>query len=192
MNCKITQSKMLDYIDGALYRDECSDIEIHLCGCEHCREFYQEMKAFSDTCAEFVVYPDQPYSFKTLRARMATIRPLDEVVAFFPKMRARGLTGRLATATLLMLFVLLLPTTVRISRESCTATRRPFTEEKAKWEPEYQEELDAQYRQKMAAYYTPCCPPVRFRVKTDKPTWLIGFFHAGPFSSRYSILWDAG
>lgn len=153
MNCKITQSKMLDYIDGALYQSECSDIEIHLCSCERCRDFYREMKNFSDTCAEFVVYPDKPYAFKALRARMATIRPLDEVVAFFPKMRARGLTGRLATAALLLLFVLLLPTTVRVSRESCTVTRRPFAEEKAKWEPEYQEKLDAEYRQQMAAQH---------------------------------------
>ena len=72
MNCKITQTKMLDYIDGALYQSECSDIEIHLCSCERCREHYREMKNFSDTCAEFVVYPGKPYAFNALRARMAT------------------------------------------------------------------------------------------------------------------------
>ena len=155
MNCKITQSKMIDYIDDALYPSERSDIEVHLCGCETCREVYREMKTFSDTCAEFVVYPDTPYSFKTLRVRMATTRPLDEVVAFFPKMRSRGLTARLAMALLLLLFVAAVPATMRGSREAYAAARRPFTEEKGKWEPEYQEELDRQYRQQMAAHYSP-------------------------------------
>lgn len=152
MNCRITRSKIVDYIDDALYPGERSDIEVHLCGCETCREMYREMKSFSDTCAEFVVYPDKPYSFNALRARMATIRPLDEIVLFLPKMRSHGLTARLATALLLLLFVALLPSTVRASRDTVTAARRPFTEERDKWEPEYQDELDAQYRQQMAAH----------------------------------------
>lgn len=158
MNCTLTQSKMLEYIDGDLYPNARTDFELHLCGCERCREIYREVKDFSDTCAEFVVYPDRPYAFQALRARMATIRPLDEVVAFLPKMRAYGYVGRFATALLLLLFALLLPATFRVSRESYVALRRPFTEEKAKWEPEYQEKLDAEYRKKMAAYYAAAHP----------------------------------
>lgn len=155
MNCKITQGKMIEYIDETLYPGERSDFELHLCACENCRETYREMKAFSDTCAEFIVYPEKPYSFNALRARMATIQPLDEVVAYLPKMRAPGLVGRFATALLLLVFVALLPSTVRTSRETCTAIRRPFTEETTKWEPEYQEALDKQYRQKMAEHLNP-------------------------------------
>ncbi len=155
MNCRITQGKMLEYIDGTLYPSERSDFELHLCACETCRELYREMKVFSDTCAEFIVYPGKPYSFNTLRARMATVRPLDEIVAYIPKMRAPGLAGRFATALLLLVFVALLPSTARTSRETCTAIRRSFTEETAKWEPEYQEALDKQYRQKMAEHFNP-------------------------------------
>ncbi len=153
MNCKQFRSKMMDYIDDALYPNDRSDAEIHLCACETCRNTYLEIKTFSDTCAEFVVYPDKPYSFKALQARMATIRPLDEVVAYLPKMRAHGLAGRLATALLLLVFVALLPSTVRTSRETCAQVRRPFVEGRAKWEPEYQQELDDEYRRQMVAFH---------------------------------------
>ena len=152
MNCRLTRSKIVDYIDDALYPGDRSDIDVHLCGCEKCRALYREVKSFSDTCAEFIVYPDKPYSFNVLRARMASIRPLDEIVLFLPKMHSQGLTARLATALLLLIFVALLPSTVRASRDTCAAAKRPFNEEKAKWEPEYQDTLDAQYRQQMVMH----------------------------------------
>ncbi len=146
MNCKITQSKILDYSDNALNQDEMRAFEVHLCGCNECREEYRALKAFSDTCAEFVVYPEKPYSFNVLRARMATIRPLDEVVAFMPKMRSQGLVARFAMTMLLIAFAVALPTATRGTRESYAAAQRPFTEEKEKWHEDYQQELDAQYR----------------------------------------------
>ncbi len=153
MNCNIAQSKMIDYCDGDLHREERRTLDEHLSLCADCREAWREMKAFSDTCAEFIVYPETPYPFTALRARMVAIRPLDEIVAFFPKMRAQGLTARLAAAVLLLLFAVALPAVSRGARETVVAAQQPFTEEKTKWHDDFQEELDAQYRQQMMERY---------------------------------------
>lgn len=153
MKCTHVKSKMVDYIDNALYPAEYQEVEMHLRYCSECAELWSSIKSFSDDLAEFVVYPDRPYSYSVLRARMASIKPLEEVIAFMPRMHAHSLTGKIAVAVLLVLFMFMAPGPVRGLREVYVAGRRPFTESKEKWSEKYQEQLDREYRMQMAAFH---------------------------------------
>ncbi len=110
------------------------------------------MKEFTALTTEAVAYPDTAYPYEALRSRMAVITPLDEVMAFFPKLRSHSLIGRMATAFLFLVFALLLPWPAREAKASFNAARRVMTEEVAKWDDDYQHQLDEQYREQVMAH----------------------------------------
>ena len=149
MKCTHTHSKLIGFIDGDLHPADRNEVEMHLRYCDACHEEYLALKEFTALTTEAVAYPDTAYPYEALRPRMAVITPLDEVMAFFPKLRSRSLIGRMATAFLFLIFALLLPWPVREAKETFDSARRVMNEEIAKWEDEYQHQLDAQYREQI-------------------------------------------
>lgn len=148
MKCNHIKSRLIGFIDGDLYPADHREIETHLRYCDSCHQEWLAMKALSDTTSEFIVYQDAPYPYAALRPRMAVISPLEEIMAFFPRMRAQGLAGRLATV-LSLLFLFSLPFPGRLVRDLTEPARRTLAEEIAKWEEPYQEQLDEEYREQL-------------------------------------------
>ncbi|MBP8128818.1 MAG: zf-HC2 domain-containing protein [Candidatus Hydrogenedentes bacterium] len=154
--CRRVRSKFTDYVDGELRTPDREAVDAHLSVCSACREEFAEHRYFLTTCDEFLV-PDGPvYSFAGLRPRMADIEPLEEIVAFVPKVRIRGPVPRFAVSCLLMLLAGGLPATFRFGREMYHQARDPIiaytdrVEEqyRAAWDTEHAAELDRAEREK--------------------------------------------
>lgn len=150
MKCHHFEQIIVARMDGDLYPAQAEELDSHLEQCPECRSFLQEMKHFSDTCSEFVVYPESLYPYSDLRARMARIKPLQEVLAYLPHMRATGFLERLAVAVLFLVFTLSLPMPLKSYRDRFGSVKGSFHEAKSKWEESYQEELDEAYRTQLA------------------------------------------
>lgn len=153
MKCTHIQSKLIGFIDGDLHPADRDDVALHLRYCDACHQAYQALHLFNEAAAECIVYPDTPYPFAALRPRMAAVTPLNEVMAFFPKMRSRSLTGRLATAALLLVFALPLSWPARDAKENFITAKRTMAHASDKWEDEYQEQLDEEYRKEVLGHF---------------------------------------
>ncbi len=137
MNCRQIRSRFADLLDGHLRPNLRRTVQEHLAKCPECRDEFEELEGFLANCDEFLVCPGPAYSFETLRARMATIEPLQEVIAFLPKLRVEGAIPRLAVGFLVMLMVCGTPGTFRNTRGLCDAVRDPFRTRVAQWENQF-------------------------------------------------------
>ncbi len=149
MDCRQIQSRFTGYVDGDLRPAERRSIERHVAACAACREELAALRCFLSDCHEFIVHPGAAYSFEALRARMAAVEPLDEVIAFLPKLKIGGFVPRLAVATAMMLLVSGMPQTLRNSRQVYNAVRLSFAAQTTQWEDKYQDQLDLQYRERI-------------------------------------------
>lgn len=119
MNCSVVQRKFTALFDGDVPGLERQDVELHILVCAACRAAYREHSDFLKTCDEFVVCPGPPLPFAALRERLADIEPLDEVLAFVPKLRIHSAYGRLALASIMLLFATGMPVSWRGTRHFC-------------------------------------------------------------------------
>ncbi len=151
MECRHVRIKLPGYLDGDLLPSERRPLEDHLAECPECRAEWEELRGFTSTLQEFVVCPGPAYSFEALRRRLATIEPLEEVVAFLPRLRVNGLIPRFAVATLLLLLVNGGPFALRNSRQLYTAMKIPFSERHGQIDDseKYLDEMDRAYREQM-------------------------------------------
>lgn len=148
--CRKIRSKFTDYVDGELRSAEREAVDAHLSVCDACREEFAEHRCLLTTCDEFLVPEGPMYSFAELRRRMAVVEPLEEIIAFVPKLRIRGPVPRFAVSCLLMLLFGGLPATFRYSRELYHQARDPilaYTDRvedqcRAAWDTEHAAELD--------------------------------------------------
>ena len=113
MNCSAIQSRIADLADGHLSPDGRRRVEEHLSGCAECREARADMQVFLDACHAALSHPGPSYTFADLRARMASIEPLDEVIQFIPKLRADHGFPRFAVAMVVAVLVLGAPSALR-------------------------------------------------------------------------------
>ena len=150
MECRHIRSRFTGYVDGDLHPQERRLVEGHTAGCAGCREELAALSGFLNDCHEFVVCPEPSYSFERLRARMATIQPLEEVVAFLPKLRVHGAFPRLVVSALFLLFVGSGPLTARGGQQLMSMVKSPFNLRSDQLEEGYLDRLDAEYRAKVA------------------------------------------
>ncbi len=69
MKCKEIHTRLIDYMDGELSRDEQERVQKHLQGCPDCREMYQEMAAsWNQAREDRISY--QPFYYTRLQAKM--------------------------------------------------------------------------------------------------------------------------
>ena len=141
MDCRNLQGKFTDYVDGDLRPAEGRMLERHLASCPACRQEYEALKWFLDDCHEFLVAPGPAYSFASLRARMAAVKPLEEVVAFLPRLRVHGAIPRYAVALLFMILVGSTPSTYSSTRTLYASIRSPFAQHKERIDEAYEEYL---------------------------------------------------
>lgn len=142
MECRRVQGRLADYADGHLYPEQRAAVEAHLGRCLDCRESLAETRAFLAGCREALACPTPAYSFAALRARMAQVRPLDEVIRFVPKLRTGSSLGRVAVAMVLAVLILGAPAALRHARAVFTAAKHPVTDYRARIAQTYDSYLD--------------------------------------------------
>lgn len=149
MDCRQIQTRFTGYVDGDLRPAERRLVEKHVADCEPCRTELAAMRAFLSDCHEFLVYDGPAYSFESLCARMAAIEPLDEVIAFLPKLRINGFVPRFAVAMTMLMLISGMPQTLRNSRHVYHAVQLSFASQTKQWDDKYQDQLDQQYRNRL-------------------------------------------
>lgn len=107
MNCRHAELQRMAYLDGDLPRPLRARIDRHLRGCARCRAAYDDTAQFDQLLRAALACPVAPYRFEDLQARLVEMRPLDEIRAFLPSLRAPGRAPRLAFAALMLLLGLL-------------------------------------------------------------------------------------
>ena len=102
MHCRQIQSKFAGYVDGDLHAVERQLIQEHIGRCTECEAAFDEFRLFLGEIEEFLVHPGPAYSFEALCVRMAQIEPLEEIVAFLPKLKVQRAVPRFAVAMLVL------------------------------------------------------------------------------------------
>jgi len=149
LECRHIRSKFTAHVDGDLSPGEARVVAQHVARCPQCASELAEVRRFLELCHEFVVCPAPAYSFEALRRRMALVEPLEEIVAFLPKLRINATIPRFAVAMLMMFIVGGTPFTLRNTRNAYLAMRTPFAQRLDQVDDKYQDQLDAQYRQQV-------------------------------------------
>jgi hypothetical protein len=142
-NCRQIQSRFAGYLDGDLRAEEKHHIDKHVETCTECATAFGETQSFLGEVEEFLVHTGPTYSFETLRLRMAQIEPLEEIVAFLPKLKVQHTIPRFAVA---MLVLVLVggggPFSLRNTKELYTAMKSPFKVQKTAIQDTYREYFD--------------------------------------------------
>ncbi|HPO13631.1 MAG TPA: anti-sigma factor [Candidatus Hydrogenedentes bacterium] len=146
MECRTIQSRFTGYLDGDLRPAERRRVEAHIAECPACQEEFAHAKHFLQDCHEFLVCPGPAYSFETLRTRMAAIEPIQEIVAFLPKLRINAFIPRFAVALLALTLIAGPPYALRNSRQVYSTIKLSFHDHAAQWDDNYQTQLDDEYR----------------------------------------------
>lgn len=120
MICSAVQRHFTALFDGDMPESSRQDLELHILVCKSCREAYRQHCDFLRTCDEFLVCPGPPHPFERIRERLPDIEPLDEVLAFVPKLRIQSAHGRLALACVMVLMVSGMPWGMRNTRQICS------------------------------------------------------------------------
>lgn len=141
-DCRHIRSKFTACLDGDLRNAEREAVDAHLRDCADCQADFAAFREFLLNCDEFLAAPQPTYTFDTLRARMADIEPLAEIVDFVPKMHVRGVIPRFALSVVLMFLIGGLPGALRHSREVVHQLRSPLVDYQARLDRRIEESLD--------------------------------------------------
>lgn len=141
-DCRHIRSKFTAYLDGDLQNAERETVDAHLRDCVDCQAEFAAFREFLLDCDEFLAAPEPSYTFDGLRARMADIEPLAEVIDFAPKMHVHGAVPRFALSVVLMFLIGGLPGALRHSREVVHQLRSPLVDYQARLDRRIEESLD--------------------------------------------------
>ncbi|MBI2433604.1 MAG: zf-HC2 domain-containing protein [Candidatus Hydrogenedentes bacterium] len=127
MECRLIRSRLTTLVDGDARPAERAVIEAHLRECPDCADEAAAVRDFLDTCDDLMVCPGVPYSFEFLKTRLEHIEPLQEIIAFLPKLRVRGTVPRYVVTALMLMLVIGTQYTWKGGRHVYTAMKTPFT-----------------------------------------------------------------
>jgi len=132
MECRNIRRNLPALLDGDLRPEPARAVRLHLDACPGCAAELLDLQEFLRTSDEALVYQGAPLRFDALRARMAAIEPIDQVVRYqLPKLRIPGAVPRFAVAMLLLAVLAGVPYAFRNTRQVYTAVRTPFEQQEA-------------------------------------------------------------
>jgi anti-sigma factor RsiW len=118
--------------DGDLRPAAEAEVRSHLESCPDCAAEWESQQEFLETVGEALAYTGPAISFDSLRARMAAIEPLEEVLRYqLPKLRIPGAVPRFATAMVLLALLAGVPYAFRHTRQVYIAVQSPFEQQEA-------------------------------------------------------------
>jgi len=75
MKCNNPNSDLFNYAEGLLSKEEASAVEMHLEGCESCRELLEELQGVLSVIEEQKQVRENPFFFTRVEARMLEPEP---------------------------------------------------------------------------------------------------------------------
>ena len=131
MDCRNIRRALPALTDGDLRPAVESEVRGHLKCCPECAAEWELTRELLALGSEALTYEGAPLVFDALRARMATIEPLEEVLRYqLPKLRIPGAVPRFATAMVLLALLAGVPYAFRHTRQVYTAVQSPFEQQK--------------------------------------------------------------
>ena len=132
MDCRNIRRALPGLADGDLRPAVESEVRGHLACCPECAAEWESTREFLALGGEALAYEGAPLSFDALRARMAAIEPLEEVLRYqLPKLQIPGAVPRFATAMVLLAILAGVPYAFRHTRQVYTAVQSPFERQEA-------------------------------------------------------------
>ena len=132
MECRSIRRTLPALIDGDLRPEPEDVVRRHLNSCPACAAEYAELQDVMGISGDALAYRGDPLSFSALRARMATVEPLEQVLRYqLPKLRIPGAAPRFAVAMLLLAVLAGVPYAFRHTRQVYTSVRTPFAHQEA-------------------------------------------------------------
>lgn len=132
MECRQIRRALPALLDGDLRPGPEREVRDHLEVCPDCIAAYAELREFLSASDRALTYGGAPLRFEALRARMATIEPLDQVIRYqLPKLKIPGAVPRFAVAMVLLVVMAGFPYAFRNSRKVYASVRTPFVQQEA-------------------------------------------------------------
>jgi anti-sigma factor RsiW len=132
MDCRNIRRALPALADGDLRPVAEAEARCHLEICPECAAEWEALREFLLTGDEALAYTGPALSFDALRARMATIEPLEEVLRYqLPKLHIPGAVPRFATAMVLLALLAGVPYAFRHTRQVYIAVQSPFEQQEA-------------------------------------------------------------
>lgn len=127
MECRNIRRALPALLDGDLRPDPAREVQQHVDACDACARELESLQAFLAETGRAMAYRGAPLEFEALRARMAAVDPLDELVRFkLPNLRVPGAAPRFVTAMILLAIMAGVPYAFRHTRQVYAAVRCPF------------------------------------------------------------------
>ncbi|MCC6143873.1 MAG: zf-HC2 domain-containing protein [Candidatus Hydrogenedentes bacterium] len=98
MECRHIRMNLPAFLDGDLSPDSRWIVEDHLEWCPACAEELADLNDFNAGARLCLECPAPAPEFHTIQTRLHTIDPLEEVVAFLPRLKIRRAVPRLVVA----------------------------------------------------------------------------------------------
>lgn len=102
MDCQRVRTELGELAAGQTSPARRATLEAHMADCEACRAALAEEEAMRACFVDTVAYRGPVYSYAALRARMAAIEPLQEVLVLLPRLQKIGAVPRFAVAMTLL------------------------------------------------------------------------------------------
>lgn len=104
MDCQRVRTELGELVARQVTPSRSAALHVHIAECSACHAALQEEEALRMVSATSLTYNGPVYSYAALRARMASIEPLQEVLVLLPKLQKIGATPRFAVAMVLLVF----------------------------------------------------------------------------------------
>lgn len=131
MDCRKIQRALPALADGDLRPAAEGEVRQHLETCPDCEAAWESLREFMALGDEALAYDGPALAFDSLRARMAAIEPLEEVLRYqLPKLNIPGTAPRFATAMILLALLAGVPYAFRHTRQVYVAVQSPFEQQK--------------------------------------------------------------
>lgn len=132
MDCRNIRRALPGLADGDLRPAVESEVRDHLDCCPECAAEWESTREMLAMGNEALTYSGPGLSFDSLRARMATIEPLEEVLRYqLPKLQIPGAVPRFVTAMVLLAILAGVPYAFRHTRQVYVAVQSPFEQQEA-------------------------------------------------------------
>lgn len=132
MNCRNIRRTLTALADGDLRPAVEGEVRNHLAACPDCTAEWESLQEFLGLSDNALAYEGEALSFEPLRARMASIEPLEEVLRYqLPRLRIPGAVPRFATAMVLLTLLAGVPYAFRHTRQVYVAVQSPFEQQEA-------------------------------------------------------------
>lgn len=128
MDCRMAQSRLVDFVDGGLTPRTARALEGHIASCAACREELEAIRAFDGLAAEFLVAPEPNYTTADLLARLDAAETAPALEDAMPALEVRRAAPHFAAALIMLLSAAGFNGALRLGRSAVVEPREAIAQ----------------------------------------------------------------